>query len=208
MNVAVLLFPEVHELDAVGPYSAVNAARHFVGEDDLTLYTVAASRRPFQTSGGLTLTSRHDFTSAPPPDVLIIPGGRGVDGAAREEVVTGYVLEHASRAKLLVSVCTGAFLLGEAGLLRGLRANTWAGKRERLLDYGVGEIVDARVVKNDRVKNDGVKNARVWCAGGVSAGIDAGLEVVEELYGAAVAEKAAVQINYPFWARRPENTTA
>ena len=185
MNVAVLLFPEVHELDAVGPYSAVNAARHFVSEDDLTLYTVAASRRPVQTSGGLTLTPHHDFSDAPPPDVLVVPGGRGVDGAAREEAVTGYVLEHASRAKLLVSVCTGAFLLGEAGLLRGLRANTWAGKRERLLDYGVEEIVDARVVKNERV----------WCAGGVSAGIDAGLEVVEALYG------AAVQINYPFWAR-------
>ena len=203
MNVAVLLFSEVHELDAVGPYSAVNAARHFVGEDSLTLYTVATSRHPLQTSGGLTLTPHRDFTGAPPPDVLIIPGGRGVDGAAREEAVTGYVLEHASRAKLLVSVCTGAFLLGEAGLLRGLRANTWAGKRERLLDYGVGEIVDARVVKNDKVKN-----ARVWCAGGVSAGIDAGLDVVEEFYGAEVAEKAAVQINYPFWARESGKTPA
>ena len=172
MNVAVLLFRKVHELDAVGPYSAVNAARHFVPEDALDLCTVAKSRRPLQTSGGLTLTPHHDFASAPPPDVLIVPGGRGVDGAARDEAVLGYVLEHARRAKLLVSVCTGAFLLGEAGLLRGLRANTWAGKRERLLDYEVGEIVDARVVKNERV----------WCAGGVSAGIDAGLDVVEEFY--------------------------
>ena len=198
INVAVLLFPEVHELDAVGPYSAVNAARHFVSEDALSLFTVAKSRHPLQTSGGLTLTPHHDFASAPSPDVLIVPGGRGVDGAARDEAVLGYVLEHVPHTKLLVSVCTGAFLLGEAGLLRGLRANTWAGKRERLLDYEVGEIMDARVVKNERV----------WCAGGVSAGIDAGLDVVEELYGAEVAEKAAVQINYPFWAREPEKTAA
>ncbi len=122
----------------------------------------------------------------------------GAAWTARDEAVLGYVLERAPRAKLLVSVCTGAFLLGEAGLLRGLRANTWAGKRERLLDYGVGEIVDARVVKNERV----------WCAGGVSAGIDAGLDVVEALYGAEVAQKAATGINYPFWARELEKTAA
>ena len=198
MNIAVLLFHEVHELDAVGPYSAANAARHFVEEGALELFTVAKSRHPLQTSGGLTLTPHHDFASAPAPDVLFIPGGGGVDDAARDERVLGYVLERAPHAKLLVSVCTGAFLLGEAGLLRGLRANTWAGKRERLLDYGVGEIVDARVVKNERV----------WCAGGVSAGIDAGLEIVEALYSAAVAQKAATGINYPFWAREPEKTTA
>lgn len=195
MNIAVLLFHKVHELDAVGPYSAVNAARRYLDEDAaeaLNLYTLAKSRNSVETSGGLVMTPHWGFMSAPEPDVLIVPGGRGVEGAKRDKHLTAYLGERAKGVRLLVSVCTGALLLGELGLLRDKRATTHAGSLERLLDYEVGEIADERVVKNDRL----------WCAGGVTAGIDAGLEIVRELYGVETAQRAAAGINYPHWEGR------
>lgn len=190
MNIAIVLFHEVHELDAVGPYSTIHAAKGFMDEpESLNLYLVAKSRNSVETAGGLVMTPHWAFASAPEPDVLIVPGGKGVDKAIRDKVVTDYIASKAKTVKLLASVCTGAFLLGSLGLLRDLRATTWAGKRDRLLDYEVGEIVDARVAKNPGV----------WCGGGVTAGIDLGLEFIRDFIGEGVAIRTAEQINYPFW---------
>lgn len=190
MNIAVVLFHEVHELDAVGPYSTIHAAKRFLDEpESFNLYMVAKSRNSVETAGGLVMTPHWAFASAPTPDVLIVPGGKGVDKAIRDKVVTDYIATQAKTAKLLASVCTGAFLLGSLGLLRDLRATTWAGKKDRLMDYEVGEIVDARVVKNPQI----------WSGGGVTAGIDLGLEFIREFAGEEIARKTAEQINYPFW---------
>ena len=186
MNIALLLFHEVHELDVVSTYSTLRAGLNG-SEDDL--FTVAKSRNSVQTSGALTLTPQWAFMSAPEPDILIIPGGAGVDAAGRDKALTAYLKDKVTRVKLLVSVSTGAFLLGELGLLRDLRATTWWPLRERLLDYEVGEIVEARVVKNERV----------WCTGGASAGLDVGLELLREFYGEEVAQGAAERVAYPFW---------
>ncbi len=188
MNIALALYHEVHELDVVSTYSVIRAGLSSMGEDE-NLFTTAKSRNSVQTSGGLTVTPQWAFMSAPEPDVLIVPGGAGVDAASRDKALTSYLKDKAERVKLLVSVSTGAFLLGELGMLRDLRATTWLPLRERLLDYEVGEIVDSRVVKNERV----------WCAGGASAGLDAGLELLRELYGEEVASRAAERVAYPFW---------
>ena len=187
MNIALLLYHEVHELDVVSTYSVIRTAS--ASADDLNLFTTAKSRNSVQTSGGLTVTPQWAFMSAPEPDVLIIPGGAGVDAASRDRALTSYLTGKAESVRLLVSVSTGAFLLGELGLLRDLRATTWLPLRERLLDYEVGEVVEARVVKNERV----------WCAGGASAGLDVGLELLREFYGEEVAAGAAERVAYPFW---------
>ena len=189
MNIALLLYHEVHELDVVSAYSALRAAASSLPEDQLNLFTTAKSRNSVQTSGGLTITPQWAFMSAPEPDVLIVPGGAGVNAASRDRALTSYLKDRAERVRLLVSVSTGAFLLGELGLLRDLRATTWLPLRERLLDYDVGEVVEARVVKNKRV----------WCAGGASAGLDVGLELLREFYGQEVAARAAERVAYPFW---------
>ena len=189
MNIATVLYHEVHELDVVSVYSVIRAASNSVAEDDLNLFTTAKSRNSVQTSGGLTVTPQWAFMSAPEPDVLVIPGGAGVDAASRDKALTSYLKDRAAGARLLVSVGTGAFLLGELGLLRDLRATTWLPLRERLLDYEVGEVVEARVVKNEWV----------WCAGGASAGLDVGLELLREFYGEEVARRAAERLAYPFW---------
>lgn len=196
LNVGVLLFHQVHELDAIGPYSAMASARQFLGDSQaLNVYTLAKSRNSVESSGGIVITPTWAFASAPAPDVLLVPGGAGVYAAQRDKALMNYLRDAMPQLQLLSSVCTGALILGELGWLRDKRATTWAGKQSLLLDYQVAEIVDARVVKN---LPQG-QQAPIWCAGGVSAGIDMGLSIIEAFFGADVANKAAVQINYPFW---------
>ena len=214
MNIACLLFHEVHELNVIGPYSVLIAASRRLGDEPLepgtadadvaaadvpaeearqpklNVFTVAKSRNSVETSGGLVITPHRTFASAPPPDIMIVPGGRGIEAAIRDKPLRGYLERLEPQLQLLASVSTGALLLGEMGLLRDMRATTWAGQLNRLKDYEPGEIVDARVVKNPN---------GVWCSGGVSAGIDLGLELVSDFFAPELARDIATELNYPFW---------
>ncbi len=215
MNIACLLFHEVHELNVIGPYSVLIAASRRLGDEPiepgaedadvpaegvpteearqpkLNVFTIAKSRNSVETSGGLVITPHRTFASAPTPEVIIVPGGRGIEVAIRDKPLRGYLERHTPQVRLLASVSTGALLLGEMGLLKDLRATTWAGQLNRLKDYEPGEIVDERVVKNPN---------GVWCSGGVSAGIDLGLELVADFFDPELARDIAIELNYPFWA--------
>ncbi len=193
MNIAVLLFHDVHELDVVGPYSVINAARAFLDDPEaLSLQTIAKSRNSVQTSGGMVITPHWAFASALQPELLIVPGGKGVVAASRDKAVVGYVREQVERVRFLASVSTGSLLLGKLGLLRDLTATTSPEMLEQLRDYEVGEISRERVVKN------AWHGGGLWCAGGSTAGIDLGLELLTELYDPELAKKTAAQLDYPF----------
>jgi transcriptional regulator GlxA family with amidase domain len=180
MNVAVLLYNDVAELDAFGPYSVLAAARGALAEDALDLYTVARSRMSVLTAGGLVVTPHWAFMSAPAPDVLVVPGG-AVDGVKRDRAVMGYLAEHAPKVRLLLGVGSGAFLLGELGLVRDQRATAWAGALERLRDYEAGEILAEGVAKNESGR---------WFVGGGASALAGGLELVRELFGEAASGAA------------------
>lgn len=193
MNIALLLYHHVNELDLVGPYTALHTAMRLLEApegEEAALYTVAKARNSVESSGGLIITPHWAFASAPPPDVLVVPGGAGWQAASRDRVIVGFIRDHAPRLRLLMGVCTGVLILGELGLLRDLRATTFGAYQDKLRDYEVGEIMSARVVKNAN---------GLWCAGGVTAGIDAGLELASELFGRGVAERTAAHLNYPLW---------
>lgn len=184
MNIAVLLYNEVSELDAFGPYSVLGAAKGALAEDALNLYTVARSRMSVLTSGGLVVTPHWAFMSAPVPDVLVVPGG-GVDTVKRDRAVMSYLGEHAPRVQLLLAVGSGAFLLGELGLVRDQRATAWAGALERLRDYEAGEILTEGVVKNEGGR---------WFVGGGASALAGGTELLRELFGEATVKAAAEQL--------------
>lgn len=181
LKIAVLLYNGVADLDALGVYSVLGAATTTLPEDTLELYTVARSRMSVTTAGGLVVTPHWAFMSAPPPDVLIIPGG-DVDTVKKDRAVMAYLGEHAPGVRICVGIGTGAFLLGELGLVRDQDATTWAGALERLRDYEVGEIVDAPVVKNQ------LDGGSRWFAGGGQKSLTAGLALLGELFGPDVAE--------------------
>ncbi len=179
-NVAVLLYNGVADLDAFSLYSVLGAAKSELPEDALDLHTVARSRMSVTTSSGLVVTPHWAFMSAPPPDVLVIPGG-DVDTVKKDRAVMAYLERYAAAVRLCVGIGTGAFLLGELGLVRDMDATTWAGALERLRDYEVGEISDAPLVKNQ------LENGSRWFSGGGMKSLGAGLELVQELFGSTVA---------------------
>ena len=191
LKIAVLLYNGVADLDAMGVYSVLGAAKTTLPGDTLELFTVARSRMSVTTAGGLVVTPHWAFMSAPLPDVLVIPGG-DVDTVKKDRAVMVYLGEHAPKVRICVSVGTGAFLLGELGLVRDMDATTWAGALERLRDYNVGEIVDAPVVKNP-VKNQ-LEHGSRWFAGGGQKSLTVGLELLKELFGPAIAEEVGERL--------------
>jgi cyclohexyl-isocyanide hydratase len=175
MNIAVLLFHEVHELDAVTIYSILHTAKNFLPDpDSFNLYTIAKGRNSVQTVGGFTITPNYAFASTPQPDILIVPGGAGIDRACKDKLVCAYLEDLRPSLKMLISISGGAFLLGKLGFLKGQRATTHPDNVAALEEFEVAGTSLERVVKNP---------SGIWCAGGSMAAAEVGLELIQDLLG-------------------------
>jgi transcriptional regulator GlxA family with amidase domain len=171
-TIAILLFADVEELDFVGPWE-VFAAIHSHSPDLCDVYTVSETGQELRCAKGLRVRPDHNFATAPPADVLIVPGGQGRKVQVSNPRLVEYIAAHARLAAITASVCTGAFLLHKAGLLAGRRVTTyWSAKDELRALGGV-------TVCNDRWVDDGA----IVTAAGVSAGIDMSLHLVGRLWG-------------------------
>lgn len=177
--IGMVLFGGVTQLDLTGPYEVL--ARM----PQTRVYLVAASMAPVRTEWGLTITPDVTFDDAPRLDMLCVPGGWGVDARLDDERLLGFLRLHGAHARYVTSVCSGALLLGAAGLLRGYRATTHWLSLDLLRHFGA-EPVDERVVV-DRNRITG---------GGVTAGIDFALVVASELFGTDVAQRIQLAIEY------------
>jgi transcriptional regulator GlxA family with amidase domain len=181
MKVAVLLYNGVEELDFAGPYEVFGQVAE--------VFTVAPS---LQVKGrhGLKVTADFTFTDAPQPDVLVVPGGpiTREDPASLTEPVA-YVQRTAPRCRMVLSVCTGAFLMARAGLLDD-RSCTTHWRRRHLL---AAQFPDVKL-RYARVVADG----KIVTTAGVAAGIDGSLFTVSRLWGVERAGKLAKQIEYPW----------
>ena len=161
-------------------------------------HIVAKSSAPVPSDCGLGLVPTHTFADCPPLDLICIPGGsEGVAGIINDGETIEFVRQQAAVAKYITSVCTGAFVLGVAGLLKGRRATThWA--YTDLLPLVGATHEKARVVKD----------GNVITGGGVTAGIDFGLSVVAEIAGETAARKIQLGIEYdpapPFDSGHPD----
>lgn len=187
--VAVLLFDEVEVLDFAGPFEVFGVT----GQRDrpvppFDVYTVAGTREVVQARNGLAVTPRYALADAPPPHVLVVPGGYGTRRAMHDPVLVGWIAQHAPAAEVVLSVCTGALLLARAGLLAGREVTTHHMATDLLRDLAAG----ARVVSGPRFVDTG----HVVTAAGISAGIDAALHVVRRLLGEAAARETAAYMEY------------
>jgi cyclohexyl-isocyanide hydratase len=194
-SVGMLLFPGVTQLDLTGPYEV------FARLPGARVHLIAADTAPVRTEWGMSIAPTVSFDDAPPLDLLCIPGGFGIDACLEDERMLGFVRAQAEGASYLTSVCTGALMLGAAGLLRGYRATTHWMSLDLLAQFGA-EPVSERVVR-DRNRITG---------GGVTAGIDAALVVAAELFGAEVAQGIQLAIEYrpapPFESGGPDTAPA
>ncbi|MBF5045148.1 DJ-1/PfpI family protein [Aggregicoccus sp. 17bor-14] len=186
-KVAILLFDGVEIIDSMGPYEVFGGA-------DYDVYTVAETRAPLTTAMGQTLVPRYAFAEAPQADVVVVPGG-GVTEAQHRAPILAWVKQQSTRVQQLMSVCNGAFILANAGLLDGLSATTTAGNLKRLQAL----FPEVKVVDDQRV----VDNGRIVTTAGLSAGIDGALHVVEKLSGRGLAQQVALNGEYDWRPRTP-----
>lgn len=180
MQIVFLLFPRITALDFVGPYEVLSR----VPGAQVTL--VAPDDKPVSTGDGiLTFTARRSIAEVSSADVLVVPGGFGTRALERDSRVIEWVRAIHETTTWTTSVCTGALVLGAAGLLSGKKATTHWALLERLREY------DAEPVR-ERI----VKDGKVMTAAGVSAGIDMGLELVAHLSGERAAQAIQLGIEY------------
>jgi transcriptional regulator GlxA family with amidase domain len=192
-TVGILLFPDVELLDFAGPYEvfsvAARIAPHVLGLDypPFQVVTIAEGHNPVVARHGLQVLPDHDFEDAPALDVLIIPGGI-VDEPLANTTTLDWLRCQARRTKLTASVCTGAFILAEIGLLDGLIATThWEDIAEmRSMFPRVTVIGDVPFVDQGRVVT----------SAGISAGIGMSLHLVSRLAGPQLAHLTSRQMQY------------
>ena len=183
--VAILLFPEVEELDFCGPWEVFSYLRK-VRPDACTVYTLSEHGGEVRCAKGLRVLADHPLDSAPPADVLVVPGGWGTRREVDNPRLIDFIRRTAERAEVVASVCTGAFLLERAGLLAGRRATTHWASLDRLRALGTVRVVEDRWVDEGRVVT----------AGGISAGIDMSLHLVGRLWGPPTARRVQKGIAY------------
>jgi transcriptional regulator GlxA family with amidase domain len=178
-NVAVLVWPGAEVLDFTGPCEVFAAAGH---HRLFQVYLVGLDRSPVRTQGGVTVLPEFTLEDCPPPDITVIPGGNMQPVTGQKDVLA-WVRKNSSEHQIVLSVCTGAFVLAEAGLLDGRVATTHHfGHDELARDYP-GVTVDRKARYVD--------SGRIVTAAGVSAGIDAALHLVERLAGREEADWTA-----------------
>ena len=188
-TVAILLFDDVEVLDFTGPFEVFSVTGRRDGSNPFDVFTVSQDGNAVVARNNLIVTPKHSFADCPRADILVIPGGYGTRREMLNEKVLDFVRDRAQRAEILLSICTGALILGRAGLLDGIRATTHHGAVEELRLAAP----NAHVQAHERV----IDNGKTVVAAGVSSGIDASFHVVARLLGREVAAETARYIEYP-----------
>jgi len=184
LRVAVLVFEGVQDIDYAGPMEVF-------GQTGATLFTVGATTEAVHSTYGIQMQPDFDIDHAPAADVLLVPGGN-VGAVMGNRKVMDWLRQRNGDTATVLSVCTGAFILGQAGLLDGLSASTIAGASTQLATM----FPKAKVVTDRRY----VDNGRIVTTGGLSAGIDGALHVVERELGRQRAEDVARGLEYEWHA--------
>ena len=186
----MLLYPKVTQLDLTGPFEVL------IRIPDSRVRTIGKTLEPIHSEGGLTLVPSATYADAPKLDVLFVPGGAGQIALTQDRETLDYLAAVASGARWVTSACTGALLLGAAGLLRGYRAATHWAFMDLLPVVGATPVDQRVVVDRNRVTG-----------GGVTAGIDIALTLAAEIAGRPVAEMIQLALEYdphpPFQSGHP-----
>ena len=185
MTFGFLLFDQLEELDLLGPWEMITTWGVYA-DGPTACCTISQLGEGVTCAKGMRLAADYSFADGPPLDYLLIPGGPGTRVEVDNPVLIDFVRDQAKRCKIVASVCTGAFLLQAAGLLRGKRATTHWKSLDRLRQFAEVMVVEERFVR------DGA----VWTAAGVSAGIDMALALIADQGGAEAAGMVQLYAEY------------
>lgn len=184
-NIGILLFPGVEELDFAAPFEVLSYINK-VRPNSVSVRIVADGLETIPCFNGLKVVPDLTIEACPPLDIVVVPGGQGRKIAAKDERLLNFLRRQHASTRYTCSVCTGAFLLAEAGLLRDKQATTYHTALEELAQFpGV-------TVRQDKVVQDG----KIITAAGVSSGLELGFHVAELLFGRELALEVARRIEY------------
>jgi transcriptional regulator GlxA family with amidase domain len=185
MNFGFLIFPDLEELDLVGPWEIITTwSRLAQGPENCLM--ISEKSGPVLCNKGMSINPQILFSECPPLDYLLVPGGQGTRKEVDNEVLIRFVAAQAKHCRAVLSVCTGAFILHRAGLLSGLRATTHWASLDRLRDLGDVTVVEERIVQD----------GPIWTSAGVSAGIDLALAFVANAAGEETAGRIQFGVEY------------
>lgn len=174
-----VIFDSITQLDFTGPLQVLHRL------PDSKVHIIASTLDPVMSDCGLALVPTTTFADCPPLDLICVPGGFGVEAAMADAQTIAFVRKQAARARYVTSVCTGAFVLGTAGLLKGKKATTHWAYHPMLATVGA-------IPTQGRVVRDG----HIFTGGGVTAGIDFALTIVAEIAGDQAAQGIQLSIEY------------
>jgi cyclohexyl-isocyanide hydratase len=179
LQIGMLLFPRITQLDLTGPIELLHRV------PDSAMHVVWKDTAPVASACGLRLLPTTTLADCPPLDVLLVPGGAGTGDLIADPTVLDWVATQGRRARFVTAVCTGSLVLGAAGLLDGYEATTHWAYMDILPIFGARPVRQRVVVDRNRIT-----------AGGVTAGIDFGLQLVAQLAGETVAQAIQLALEY------------
>jgi putative intracellular protease/amidase len=187
-KVAIFLYEGVELLDFAGPGEVFAATPGF------DVYTVSADGKEVLSQHFVTIKPQYSIDNAPPPDIFIFPGGNSIPSSKHPKVIN-WIKERVAAGTMCISVCSGANIVAQTGLLDGLNVTTWYGNIPHLK----ATLPNSNVLENTRF----VDNGNIITTAGVSAGIDGALHVVSRIKGLEVAKATAHYMEYDKW--KPED---
>ncbi len=179
LEIGAIVFPKMDQLDLTGPFEVLSRL------PGAKVRLVWKELNPVQDVMGFTITPDTTFESAPEFDLLVVPGGNGQEQLMEDDVVLGFIRDHAVRGKMILTVCTGALLCGGAGILRGVKSTTHWASFDLLPLYGAIPVQSRVVVDGSHIS-----------AAGVTSGIDGALKVAAMLCGDKTAEQIQLSMEY------------
>jgi cyclohexyl-isocyanide hydratase len=191
----LLVFPNLTQLDLTGPYEIL---ARLPGSETLLIWKTTD---PVRSEHGLTILPDATFDDCGRLDLILVPGGAGINPLLEDADTLTFVRQAAAEARYVVGICTGSLVLGAAGLLRGRRAGTHWMSRDLLSAFGAVPVAERVVV-----------DGNLFTGGGVTAGIDVALRIAAEIAGREAAEAIQLGVEYdpqpPFAAGSPETAPA
>jgi len=185
IQIGVLIFPQVEELDFVGPFEILSHV-NYIKENSTNVVLVAEKQEPIIAYNGMKILPDISIEKCPQLDILVVPGGKGRLQAMKNQTIKSFIMKQSKGSKYITSVCTGAFILAEAGVLKGKRATTYHAAFQELEKYPSIKVEKAKVVQD----------GNIITGAGVSSGIELGLYLLKVLFGAELAQEVAVSLEY------------
>lgn len=189
MNVAIFVHNGVELFDFAGPGEVFASANYFTDVVGFNVYTVAPSEEEVVSQTFLKINPNYSIDNCPDPDIIVLPGGQtGIP--MKNPKVMAWIEKHSSQTELMLSVCTGAFLLAKADLLNGLRATTHHSSYEGLRKYEAVTVLEEPKF---------IDSGNIITSGGVSSGTEGALHVISRVAGVQAAKRVARYMEYDHW---------